>query len=147
MTSTLCIAALVLLVLLAALAPCAQADTIYKCVGADGKVGFSSRPCEGSAKEARRLAVPAPEPDDVSAERLKREREQLRLADKHFKRRQAERNAEYAWQGPRFAIAGGKSRAQKAKVDKETSERETAARQNAARMGNCTTRRPEAGCL
>ncbi len=140
----LCIAALAVL---AAQAPGALADTIYKCVGGDSKVGFSSRPCEGHARQARQLDVPPPEPDDVSAERLKREREQLRLADKNFKRRQAERNAEYAWQGPRSAASGGKSSVQKAKVAKEASERETAARQNAARMGNCTTRRLEAGCL
>jgi hypothetical protein len=138
-----------LLAVLAAAAPCAPADTIYKCVQENGKVAFSSQPCARAEKEARQLTVPAPEADDVSAARLKQESARLRSADKYFQKRQARRDAEYANQRPRYNIPQvnvppSKAAAQAGKQDSQGAE---AKRLNAARIGNCSMRRPEASCL
>lgn len=73
--------------LLAGQAPPAQADTMYKCVGANGKVAYSDMPCPGQAKAAREFDVPAPETEEESRERLAMEKERLRAADAAFRQR------------------------------------------------------------
>ncbi len=130
---------------LAALAPLALPDTIYKCVLSDGKTAFSSLPCEGKTRQTKQLAVPDPEPDDVSAARLKREREKLAAADKKFRQRQGARDAGYARGGPGFSMADVPSKSSKA--SQKDAERQEAARLNKARIGNCSMPRPEANCL
>jgi hypothetical protein len=134
---------------LAASAPCALADTIYKCVQENGTVAFSSLPCAGQAKQARQLTVPAPEADDVSAARLKQESARLRTAEKYFQKRQAKRDAEYANMRPQYSIPQANVPASKAAAqpDKQNAERAEAKKLNAARNGNCSMRRPEANCL
>lgn len=140
-----------LAVVLATLIQGARADTIYKCVQADGKVAFSSLPCAGKAKEARQLSVPPPEADDVSAARLQQERAKLAAADRQFRQRQGARDAGY-----RSGSGGGTSIANIANVraskrveqtSKKELERQEAARLNKARIGNCSMPRPEANCL
>jgi type IV secretory pathway VirB10-like protein len=135
--------------MLAAHAPCALADTIYKCLGAGGKVAFSSLPCDGAAKETGQLAVPPPEPADASAARLKRERERLRTADQQFQRRRADRDADDddARRRASYAQRSSASKKQQDERNKVHMQQQEAARLNAARIGNCTTRRLEAGCL
>jgi hypothetical protein len=133
---------------LAAQAPCALADTMYKCVASNGKVAYSSLPCEGQAREARQFEVPAPESDEDSRARLKLESARLRVADQQFRRRQAASDAEYAHQArlaPRVRRTG--TLRQQTQQIREEAERARAARDNAARIGNCTRRRLEAGCL
>lgn len=133
---------------LALAAPQLRADTMYKCVGSNGKIAYSSQPCEGQAREARQFSVPAPESDEDSRERLKLESARLRLADLEFRRRQAASDAEYA-RRPRAAgrihtVASARAQAQK---NREAAERAHTARVNASRIGNCSARRLEAGCL
>jgi hypothetical protein len=141
-------ASITLAAALAAAAPCALADTIYKCVDAGGKVAFSSLPCAGQAKQAKQLSVPAPEADDVSAARLNQERERLRMADRYFRMRQGMREADYAGASQtRIANVPTPKAAQAAKQSAAAAERAEAARLNAARIGNCSMRRPEANCL
>lgn len=128
---------------------CALAETMYKCVSSNGKVAYSSLPCDGQAREAKQFAVPPPESDEDSRERVTRERNKLRIADMQFRQRQAERNAGYSGAGgystrPTRGTASEQRRAQR---DKNLAERAEAARLNAARIGNCTMRRPEANCL
>jgi hypothetical protein len=142
-------ASLTLAAALAAAAPCALADTIYKCVEAGGKVAFSSLPCAGQATQAKQLSVPAPEADEVSAARLYQERARLRMADHHFRMRQGMRDADYASARSQTRIANvpAPKAAQAGKQNAAAAERAEAARLNAARIGNCSMRRPEANCL
>ena len=51
------------LLTLAVPAPSALADSMYKCVGAEGKIAYSTQPCEGKARMARQFSVPPPEQD------------------------------------------------------------------------------------
>lgn len=134
---------------LTAVVPCTLADTMYKCVDANGKVAYSSMPCDGKAREARQFAVPPPEAEQDSSARLKAERNKLRVSEWQFRQRQAQRNAGYSYGGAGVGIANVPSaRAQRqAQQDKAQSERAEAARLNAARIGNCSMRRPEANCL
>ncbi|UUZ46876.1 DUF4124 domain-containing protein [Massilia sp. B-10] len=67
-----------LILLLAVSAPPVMADTMYKCVGADGKISFSTVPCQGDSKTAREMVVRPPEPDAARDQR--REAESARLA-------------------------------------------------------------------
>lgn len=139
------------IVLNTALAASVQADTIYKCVQADGMVAFSSLPCAGKARETRQLAVPAPEADDVSAARLAKERARLAAAERQFRQRQQSRDAGGGWSGGGgIAIANTSNlRTSKAAAppSKQESDRKEAARLNAARIGNCSMPRKEANCL
>ena len=130
---------------LAAQAPWAVAETMYKCVAANGKVAYSSVPCEGQAREAKQFAVPPPEPEAAAIARHQRERIRLRVADAQFRQRQGARDAGYARQAPRARSAA--SLKQQAQQDLQAAERAQAAKLNAARIGNCTTRRLEANCL
>jgi hypothetical protein len=126
---------------LAAWLPLAWADTIYKCAQADGRIGFSSQPCQGQAQQVKQLTVPAPEPDHVSAARLARERVKLRAAELRFRMRQGNRDS-----GAGASVHVAKI-PQARPADKARAERDEAARLNAARIGNCSMRRPEANCL
>lgn len=120
----------------------ALADTIYKCVQADGKVAFSSLPCQGQARQARQLAVPAPEADAVSAARLARERDKLRAAERRFRKRNANDDDTGA-AASRIANVP----TQRTPAARAAAEQAEAARLNAARIGNCGTPRPAANCL
>lgn len=141
--STIAVAAL-----LAGAAPQARSDTMYKCIAANGKVAYASQPCGGQAREARQFAVPPPESLEAASARLKGESERLRAADKQFRQRQADSNAELqraSRNAPRARSAASQQR--EAQQSKQAAERAHAAKLNAARIGNCTTRRPEANCL
>jgi hypothetical protein len=128
-------------------APCARADTIYKCVQADGKVAFSSLPCAGKAKQARQLSVPPPEADEVSVARLRQERDRLFESERKFRFRQLERDSGYASARSRTTIANAPVPNAAKQANQQSAERAEAARLNAARIGNCSMRRPEANCL
>jgi hypothetical protein len=136
---------IVIAIPLAVLAPGALPDTIYKCTQADGATAFSNRPCEGKARETKQLAVPAPEPDDVSAARLELEREKLAAADKKFRQRQGARDAGYARSGAGVSMVNVPSKS--SKLSQKEADRQEAARLNKARIGNCSMPRPEANCL
>lgn len=77
--------------LLAAAAAPALAQTMYKCVGAGGKVAYSDLPCPAQAKVAREFAVPPPETQEQSAARLAQEKARLRRSDAEFRERHLER--------------------------------------------------------
>ncbi|WP_426208629.1 DUF4124 domain-containing protein [Massilia sp. TWP1-3-3] len=156
---------LALATLLAVQAPDTLADTMYKCVEASGNTAYSSRPCTGQAREAKQFAVPAPETEQASSARLTRERAQLRVADKQFRQRLAERNAREGGartygahpvantarggqrQGGQAKPVQGKQSQDQLAKDTLAKERAEAARLNAARIGNCSMRRLEANCL
>ena len=145
MKLTLCI---VLAAAIAALTGSARADTIYKCVQADGKVAFSSLPCAGQSREARQLAVPPPEADNVSAARLTKERARLAAAERQFRQRHQSRDASGGWGSSSIAnISNVRTSKTTAPLSKQESERREAARLNAARIGNCSMPRKEANCL
>lgn len=145
MKFTLCI---VLTASLAALTASARADTIYKCVQADGKIAFSSLPCAGKSREARQLAVPPPEADDVSAARLTQERARLAAAERQFRQRHRWREGGGGGGGGSIANIGNVRQSKAvAPASKQESDRREAARLNAARIGNCSMPRKEANCL
>jgi hypothetical protein len=121
----------------------ALADTLYKCVQADGKVAFSSLPCQGQARQAGQLDVPAPEADAVSAARLARERDKLRAAEQRFRKRNPTGNVDSSAPASRIANVP----TQRTPAAKAAAEQAEAARLNAARIGNCGTPRPAANCL
>lgn len=75
----------------AASASPARADTMYKCVGANGKIAYADMPCPPQARAAAEFAVPAPETQEQSEARLAREKERLRRADAEFRARHAAR--------------------------------------------------------
>lgn len=139
---------IVLTAAMAALGPSAHADTIYKCVQPDGKVAFSSLPCAGKSREARQLAVPPPEADDVSAARLQQERARLAAAERRFRQRHRSGDASSGWGGSPIANIGNVRPSKTVAPDsKQESDRREAARLNAARIGNCSMPRKEANCL
>lgn len=75
----------------AASASPARADTMYKCVGANGKIAYADMPCPPQARAAAEFAVPAPETQEQSEARLAREKERLRRANAQFRARHAAR--------------------------------------------------------
>jgi hypothetical protein len=77
--------------LLAAAAAPAQAQTMYKCVGANSKIVYSDMPCPNQAKVAKEFDVPPPETQEQSQARLAKEKERLRRADAEFRERHASR--------------------------------------------------------
>jgi hypothetical protein len=69
----------------------AQAQTMYKCVGANGKIVYSDLPCPHQAKMAKEFDVPAPETQEQSEARLAKDKERRRRADLDFQERHASR--------------------------------------------------------
>ncbi len=80
--------------LLAAAATPSHAQTMFKCVGAGGKIVYSDMPCPDTAKVAKEFAVPPPETQEQSQLRVARDKERRRRADAEFRRRHNERQSE-----------------------------------------------------
>jgi hypothetical protein len=77
------------------LATPALANTMYKCVDAQGKVSFSDTPCPGAMKAAKQFEIAAPESNEESAARRAAEKQRLRAADEAFRVRHAQRAREF----------------------------------------------------
>ncbi|MES2018628.1 MAG: DUF4124 domain-containing protein [Pseudomonadota bacterium] len=73
----------------------ALADTMYKCVDAQGKIAFADTPCPGSTKAATQYALAPPESREQSAARAAAEQQRLRAADAAFGVRHAQRAKEF----------------------------------------------------
>ncbi|HEY0060868.1 MAG TPA: DUF4124 domain-containing protein [Telluria sp.] len=89
--------------LLAAPVPRARADTMFKCVAADGKITFSDSACQPNTRAAKRFEVPAPAPDSARKESLQAEAERLAQANAAFNQRYAQRTKADAEQAQRDA--------------------------------------------
>lgn len=83
--------------LLLAAAP-SQAQTMFKCVGANDKIVYSDMPCPDKAKVAKEFAVPPPETPEQSQARLAREKERRGRADAEFRERHASRQRSLDYQ-------------------------------------------------
>jgi hypothetical protein len=80
--------------LLAGHSPHAFANTMSKCVDANGKISYSDQPCPGEAKLAREFTIAAPEQNaDRDALKLV-EKARLRAAESAFRERHASRDQE-----------------------------------------------------
>jgi hypothetical protein len=77
-----------LLLAAAAWLPAAQADTMYKCVDANGKTTFADRPCPANGKSAASFHVEAPAP--VDPEQVASDAQKLRNANEQFNQRRSE---------------------------------------------------------
>jgi hypothetical protein len=138
-----------LVLLLAASAPLARADTMYKCVGADGKISFSTAPCQGGSKTARQIEVRPPEPDAARDQR--RENESARLAQENaaFQRRDAarqrQRDDDVQQQAARQAVRKRLERddAQWKKRQQEQNDRDSISRDRIERLNECHSGRRE----
>ena len=80
-----------LTLLLAAAAAPSQAQTMFKCVDAGGKIVYSDMPCPDKAKVAKEFAVPPPETQEQSQARLAKDKEKRRRADAAFRERHYDR--------------------------------------------------------
>lgn len=89
-----------LLFALASAALCnAQAGSMYKCVGSDGKIAYVTQPCAGQAKVAREFALPAPEDPALREARLKKESDKLQAAEAWMESLRRQRDADRAIAG------------------------------------------------
>ncbi|WP_178372599.1 DUF4124 domain-containing protein [Massilia sp. CF038] len=128
----------------------ASAGTLYKCVGADGKITFSDSACQANTRAERRLEVPPPAADSTRAARLQAESERLAEANAEFNKRYAERSKADAEDARRDAERwAARQEAERAAAAARQREQEELDRQaelmvRAARLERC--RRSRFGC-
>lgn len=109
-----------LVAVLAALSPGAGAETpIYKSIGKDGAVTYSSKP-PADAVEVQPLALPPPPAEQSQAEALERTAEQKKLADELAearKQREAERAEARKAQQPPLEVSPNEPKAREEERD------------------------------
>ncbi|UUZ57265.1 DUF4124 domain-containing protein [Massilia sp. H-1] len=122
---------------------------MYKCVGADGKISFSTVPCQGDSKTAREMVVRPPEPDAARDQR--REAESARLARENaaFQRRDAARQRQLDDDAEQYAARAAvrkrleREEAQWKKRHQEQNERDSINRDRIERLNECHSGRRE----
>ena len=59
-----------------------QTQTIFRCVGADGKISYADRPCEGKVAASKEIDVRA-NLDDIARAKRKQENDLQRERERH----------------------------------------------------------------
>lgn len=109
--------ALSITLLLAAPAPAALADTMYKCVASNGKVAYSDLPCTSTAKVEKQFEVPAPQSEEAIRVRLAADKARREQADEEFRSRHLRRQSELEWRVRRGNGEGSYSSARPAPAE------------------------------
>jgi hypothetical protein len=91
----------------------ALAAPMYKCVGPDGKISYSTHECEGKQRQTKEFQVtdPSRETEEQRTLRVAAEREKLRAANEGFRQRQGERDRAYADEQNQAAASAHAARA------------------------------------